>query len=420
MNELAIAIFGVLAIFVVLQTSYVLPLVSSFRLPSSKAMPDEWLPKAAVILPLRCADPFLGDCVRALLQQNYPDYKLHIIVDSQKDPAWNIVTQIIQQLGATHVQVSPLIARHKTCSLKGSALVQAINALDDSYQVAAFIDADVVPHSTWLRELVAPLVDERIGATTGNRWYMPQIGQWGSLIRHLFNLGAVVSMYINKYPWGGSMAMRLSVLQQAQLLKIWRHSISVDSPVWGALQNIGLKVKFVPTVMMSNREECDLAQCWRFIQRQLLVSRLYHPTWRLAFFQVLTFTSTLAVGIALLLIAVARSNFTAAAWVGSGIVGYILAMAVLLILAEQAVRRVIRANGQKTQNFSFPVIAKILLAIPLMQLVVTLAGLSTMLKRKVEWRGVIYQIKDPYNIQLIEHHPSQVSLSSFDSKTSIG
>ncbi|WP_407636607.1 glycosyltransferase, partial [Fischerella muscicola] len=86
-------------------------------MPSSKTIQDELLPKAAVILSLRGADPFLTDCIRALLQQIYPQYNLHIVVDSQQDPAWNIVNKTIQQAGATHVQVNPLIARHNTCSL---------------------------------------------------------------------------------------------------------------------------------------------------------------------------------------------------------------------------------------------------------------------------------------------------------------
>uniref|UniRef100_UPI00055806C0 glycosyltransferase n=1 Tax=Fischerella muscicola TaxID=92938 RepID=UPI00055806C0 len=117
MNVLAIALFGILTAFVVLQTFYVLAFVSSMNLPSSKTIQDELLPKAAVILSLRGADPFLTDCIRALLQQIYPQYNLHIVVDSQEDPAWNIVQETILRVGARHVQVSPLIARQNTCSL---------------------------------------------------------------------------------------------------------------------------------------------------------------------------------------------------------------------------------------------------------------------------------------------------------------
>jgi cellulose synthase/poly-beta-1,6-N-acetylglucosamine synthase-like glycosyltransferase len=422
MNELAIAIFGILAVLVILQTRYALAFVSSLSLPSSKSIQDKLLPKAAVILSLRGADPFLANCVRALLYQNYPQYDLHIVVDSQEDPAWHIVNETIQQARAmhvTHVQVSPLTARHNTCSLKCSALVQAISALDDSYQVVALIDADVIAHRNWLRELVAPLMDERIGATTGNRWYTPHTKQWGSLVRYAYNSASVVSMYIYRYAWGGSMAMKLSVLRRSQLLKTWTQSISVDAPVHRALQKIGLKVKFVPTVMMINREECNLAQCLRFIKRQLLMPRLYHPKWMLFFAQVLAPTFALVIAIGLLLISLVSGNIAAAGWVGGGCVGYILAMALLLALLEQGVRRVAGEYGEPTKSFSFQFITKILLAIPLAQLVSALATVLALLTRNVEWRGVVYQIKDPYNVQLLEYHPYQISLQPLDHKASI-
>ncbi|HRX79854.1 MAG TPA: glycosyltransferase family 2 protein, partial [Pirellulaceae bacterium] len=87
------------------------------RILSRKAPPpaeDATLPKAAVLLCLRGADPNLTHSLRRLLRQDYPDYKLFIAVDSEKDPAWNIVRQTIAELGATNVVVAPLRQRLKT------------------------------------------------------------------------------------------------------------------------------------------------------------------------------------------------------------------------------------------------------------------------------------------------------------------
>ena len=68
-------------------------------------LPDEKLPKTAVILCLRGADPFLPNCLRSLLQQNYPQYDLKLIIDSQEDPAFKIASETINQLGAANVQI---------------------------------------------------------------------------------------------------------------------------------------------------------------------------------------------------------------------------------------------------------------------------------------------------------------------------
>ena len=49
---------------------------------------DNDCPKAAVVLCLRGTDPFLEDCLRAVLNQDYPQYEIRIVVDSRQDPAW--------------------------------------------------------------------------------------------------------------------------------------------------------------------------------------------------------------------------------------------------------------------------------------------------------------------------------------------
>ncbi|WP_227789371.1 MULTISPECIES: glycosyltransferase family 2 protein [unclassified Nodularia (in: cyanobacteria)] len=419
MNELAMIIFGVLAILVIYPTLKVLNFISLFHSPSLEPVQDEALPKAAIVLSLRGADPFLTDCVHALLNQNYPQYKVHIVIDSQEDPAWKIVNDTILQEQAINVQVNPLIFRHDTCSLKCSALVQAISQLDDSYEVVALLDADVVAHPNWLRELVAPLADNQVGATTGNRWYIPQIGKWGSLVRYMWNAAAVIFMYIYQCPWGGSMALKLSVLRKAQLLETWKQGVSVDTPIHKALREIGLKVKFVPSVMMSNREECNFAQCLRFITRQLLVARLYNPNWIVIASAVFISTLALLMIPPMLLFALINSNFDTAILIVGGAVSYILGMALLLALGEQGVRRVLRDRGEPTESYSVLMMAKILIAIPLTQLVYAVTTISAILAQSVEWRGITYQIKDAWNIRLTKYYPYQNSNKPLDTNVSL-
>lgn len=217
MTLITILILGFLIILFILQAFPVLKYSALLRSSVQNSQDSEQLPKAAVILCLRGTDPFLEAGIRALLHQNYPEYKLHVIVDSEMDSAWPIVKQTIGRLQATNVQIHSLKVRHQTCSLKCSSIFQALSELDDSYQAIAFVDGDVIPHSDWLRQLITPLIlDERIGATTGNRWYVPESQQWGSLVRYIWNAGTVIFMYYCQYPWAGSMALRRSVLEQGR------------------------------------------------------------------------------------------------------------------------------------------------------------------------------------------------------------
>ncbi|MBD0266232.1 MAG: glycosyltransferase family 2 protein, partial [Tolypothrix sp. Co-bin9] len=244
---------------------------------SKNILPDDQLPKTAVILCLRGVDPFLSNCLRSLLNQNYPQYDLKLIVDSYDDAAWKIATDISEQ-AATNVQISPLRMLRHNCSLKCSSLVQAISELDDSYKVVALIDADTVPHPNWLRELVTPLTHPKVGATTGNRWYLPTGKYWGSMVRYQGNISTVVQMFLFRIPWGGNLALKTEIFRETALLDKWGQALNEDKLLCKVLKKQGMQVKFVPSLIL-NREECDLPSLLSSLERQLLSSRLYHPLW---------------------------------------------------------------------------------------------------------------------------------------------
>ncbi|HBL44173.1 MAG TPA: glycosyl transferase, partial [Planctomycetaceae bacterium] len=58
--------------------------------------------------------------------------------------------------------------------LKNQSLLQGLSEVSEDVDVVAWLDADVVPHRTWLRDLVQPLQDESVGVASGIRWYAPR------------------------------------------------------------------------------------------------------------------------------------------------------------------------------------------------------------------------------------------------------
>jgi len=229
--------------WLVIQSCLTLVFLWYLRSHKPKLLPDEQLPKTAVILCLRGADPFLHNCLQSLLQQNYPEYDLKLIIDSKEDPAFKIATETINQLGATNVQISTLRAIRHNCSLKCSSLVQAVSDLNNAYPVIALIDADTVAHPNWLRELVTPLIDDQVGLTTGNRWYIPTGNYWGSLVRYSGNVSSVVQMFLFQIPWGGTLAIKTEVLNRLQLLDKWGEVLTDDMLLHKLIKQEKLQIK---------------------------------------------------------------------------------------------------------------------------------------------------------------------------------
>jgi len=120
-------------------------------------VPDNELPRVTTILCLRGTDPSLRESLVQLVNQDYPDFEVHLVIDHPDDPSVNVVESIRDELNPANLRVTFLEERRETCSLKCSALVQSINQLDESVEVVALMDADTRPHATWLRELAAPI-----------------------------------------------------------------------------------------------------------------------------------------------------------------------------------------------------------------------------------------------------------------------
>jgi cellulose synthase/poly-beta-1,6-N-acetylglucosamine synthase-like glycosyltransferase len=119
--------------------------------------PPQPLPEVAVVLSLRGADQTLEACLEGLLAQDYPDYRLHIVIDSAEDPAQAVVARILAAAGprAARVRVETRKLLSESCSPKLSAQRQVLTRLDKKVGVVAFIDADCHPSPNWLREMVA-------------------------------------------------------------------------------------------------------------------------------------------------------------------------------------------------------------------------------------------------------------------------
>src|SRR5579871_1362228 len=362
---LAAVCLTILMVLLLLQLAWGWRFVRQFPPRNLPAVPDGEWPHVLVILPVRGADPSLEGCLRGLLQQNYPHYHIRIIIDSCEDPAWNLVHEIVGRDCSSRVQVSHLQTPLATCGLKSSALLQALGTLDETCQAVALIDADVIPHPTWLRDLVMPLTKPDVGATTGIRWFRPESTAWGALVRYLWNVAASVQMYALHIPWGGSLALRADVFRRSNLLQKWGVSLWEDTASYRTIRDLGLQLEFVPAATMINRESTDLKSCFRFIRRQMLNVRLYHGSWPAIVAQGLATAAACGGALGLVLVGLATGNGTVAAFMSAGLALQVAILAVAMRWIEAHIHRTTRGLGEEMPSFSL----RLICAIPLAQVV---------------------------------------------------
>ncbi len=359
-------------------------------------------PKVAILIPLRGLDDCLEVSLTRLLAQDYADYYVHVIVDSASDPALSVVKKVQERSGADRMRVS-ILRKKPNRSPYSTALTQGLRELDDSVEVVALVDGDVEAHSSWLLSLVQPLMsDAKIGAVHGNRWYLPPDDSWGTLVRYLWNAAAVVVMWFFHIPWSGTFAIKRSVIEDTDLLSRWERSLVLDAPTQSVMKENDLRIQFVPNLMMTNVESCGFADGHDFIKRQMTWTRTYHPFWLPVLFHAFITSLLLLIAIGGAIYGVATRNVAMFAWNLGGLTFYTASMMALLALIEHGVHLSLKRRGDEVPVMKSAARLKLPIAIQLAQLVHFSTVCLATFKKRVSWRGVLYEIRGPFDIRVVD------------------
>lgn len=385
-----------------LQIQFSRRFVSLYRRPDPTRLPDDALPEVLLVLALRGADPFLERTLEALYRLDYPGgYDLRIVVDSREDPAWPVVERSIAESAFERVQLKELRHPLPTCGLRVSALIQEFRDLDPKYAVVSWIDADVIPYPEWLRDMVTPLQADDVGAATGIRWYLPNPDGWGTVVRSMWNIGGIIQMVYFHIAFGGAMAMKAEIVRQARFLETWGTLLWEDTFTAEAMRRAGKRLEFVPQATMANKETISLASCYRFMCRQMLNVKLYHASWvRLLSFGVISSIGPY-LGLAFTIWAGFRGEIAASVIAGLSVVLHVTGMILLYAWSGAFPNRVVRKR--RDPNWRFPV--KVAAAVPLTSFVYTASLCHILVRRHIEWRGVTYRVRGPFDITVMNYAP---------------
>jgi ceramide glucosyltransferase len=333
---------------------------------------NDWRPRVVVFCPCRGVDAEFRENIRSILDQNYPDFRVVFIVDSQKDSAMSVLTA----MDATVLTAGPAADRGQ----KVHNLLHGVQHAAGSAEVFVFCDADARFPRDWLTHLIAPLNQPGVGVSTGYRWYAAETGDLPGLLRSVWNASVVTALgdHSRNFAWGGSMALRRDVFDSIGVRKAWNAALSDDYAVTRAARRSGLRIVFVPTCLIPSHGRCTWRELLEFTTRQIVITRVYDPrTWRTLF--------------------VAQSIFNVAFWTGVLLPWpYWLVTPALYLLAGikshiryEAVAGVLPHGTLSKQRTSY-----ILLA-PLTGLLFEYNLIRSALTRSITWRQIRYRLISP-------------------------
>jgi GT2 family glycosyltransferase len=118
-------------------------------------MIESRLPFVSVVVPVLNGAETIGSCLTAVLGGDYPqDRREVLVVDNGSTDGTSAVVRDLSVRYLWHGERGPARARNVAIPVSQGEIV-------------AFTDADCVPTTAWLRELVTPFVDESVGGVAG-------------------------------------------------------------------------------------------------------------------------------------------------------------------------------------------------------------------------------------------------------------
>jgi ceramide glucosyltransferase len=360
----------------------------------------QFTPFVSVIAPCRGLESGLKENIEALFAQNYSQYEVVFVTDRANDPAAELIHATIDEwndkIAARIVIAGAAIDRGQ----KVHNLTVAVSEVDSRSEVLVFVDTDGRPNPDWLKSLVAPLEDMRVGAATGYRWFIPERGGFSSQLRSVWNASiasALGERGDKNFCWGGSTAIRRTTFAQLGLPENWRGTVSDDFALTRLLHEAQLPIHFVPRCLVPAVGDCDAGELLEFTNRQLKITRVYAPhLWRPLLFGSLLFCAVFFGGIALVI---------SRAVLGLSYLPVLLALVVIFSLG--AAKAYIRfgavelALGQQLQGR----MAHLLLW-PISSALYLVNALTAACSRRIKWRGITYELKSASEAVIIARDSS--------------
>ncbi len=158
-----------------------------FRRPSRRAAVG-FTPPVSILKPIRGLDPDAWENFASFCRQDYPEYEMVFCVGDREDPALPLIDRLMREFPQSRIRVLYGSGRDATND-KVAKLARLVS--EAAYEHVVISDSDVRVRPDYLRAVIAPLADPKIGAVTC--FYLPI--EERTFIDHLQSVGMMSDFY---------------------------------------------------------------------------------------------------------------------------------------------------------------------------------------------------------------------------------
>lgn len=356
---------------------YAIVLYSSwrfFRQSRTQATPPDFTPPISNLKPIRGLDPDSYENFASLCRQDYPDYELLFCVGDEADPVVPILYQLAKDFPDRRIRVL-FGSGEKGTNDKVVKLARLVREAQN--EVLVINDSDVRVQPDYLRNVVAPLANPNVGATTC--FYVPVEDK--GFVEGLQTIGMFSDFYPGilsawqldgvKFTLGPSIATTKTRLANFGGYEALQYRPADDLLVGRLIAEQGCEVKLLPYKIQTVADYKSFGELLHKRMRWTVVMRNLRPWGHAGLF----FTQGLPW--ALLAVAIRPTLPVAAGFLGS----YLLVRFLMTWLIG------IRGLG-------FKPLWKQLFLIPVWDITAFLIWLMSFTRNTIRWRDGDYYIRD--------------------------
>jgi ceramide glucosyltransferase len=340
-----------------------------------------FVPPVSNLKPVRGLDPDAYENFASFCRQDYPNYEILFCIGDTSDPAYPVLERLVRDFPERQIRIVIGSGRIATND-KVAKLARLVE--EASYEHLVISDSDVRVEPDYLRKVIAPLEDPKVGATTC--FYVPiEESTWVQRLQDVgmasdFYPGILVAKQLDgvKFALGPTIATTRTRLQGFGGYGSIENRPADDLLVGRLIAEQGYEVELLPYTISTVADYQSLSELFHKRLRWITVMRHMRPWGHFG----LIFT--LGLPWALLATALLPTVRVAASYLG----GYVMVRALLTMM--------VGSWGLKQRG-----VWKKLVFIPVWDGMATVIWLASFTRKSIRWRGRDYLMRDGELVPLL-------------------